>query len=196
VIRLVVGRGGPTATTLARWQARRRTDEPRAGLRHDRHETAVAIPPGTDAEAAFADAVRRLSEYRIFPGAILQALVGTPDGRVREGATVVFHAHLPLVPLAVEGGVRVVGTWDRELAEGRDAGFEIATLAGHPERGSERFTVHLDRAGQRLTFVIEAWSRPASTLVRLAGPLGRAIQVRAKRAATREFARALATGMR
>jgi uncharacterized protein (UPF0548 family) len=190
-VRLVLGHGPPTTDALARWAPLPRTDAPRSGLRHDRHRIDVAIAEGVGADSAFEAARDRLLEYRIFPEAILRPLVGTPDGRVRDDTVVVFRASLPRSPVSIEGGIRVIATWDRSDGDGRRAGFEIATLAGHPERGHERFEVRLARQARRLSFTIEAWSRPASFVVRLAGPIGRWIQVRASRAALRLFVDAL-----
>lgn len=54
-------------------------------------------------------------------------------------------------------------------------GFAYGTLPGHPESGEEAFVVELGEDGQ-VTFTISAFSRPASVLARLGGPLSRAIQ--------------------
>lgn len=190
-MRLVLDQGPPTTDAVARWATRPRTDAPRSGLRHDRHRIDVAIAVGVAADAAFEAARDRLFEYRIFPEAILRQLVGTPDGRVRDDAIVVFRASLPRSPVSIEGGIRVIATWERSDMDERRAGFEIATLAGHPERGHERFEVRLDRQARLLSFTIEAWSRPGGLLVRLAGPVGRWFQLHASRAALRLFADSL-----
>lgn len=55
-------------------------------------------------------------------------------------------------------------------------GFTYGTLEGHPEQGEESFSVLLD--GDDVRFVIIAFSRPASIVSRLAGPLGRSAQGR------------------
>lgn len=65
-------------------------------------------------------------------------------------------------------------------------GFTYGTLAGHPESGEECFLLeHLDDG--RILFTITASSRPASTLARFAGPIGRAAQ----RSMTLRYLRAL-----
>ncbi|HEY7735188.1 MAG TPA: DUF1990 family protein [Candidatus Limnocylindrales bacterium] len=186
MVRLALGLRAPDPDAVARWRNRPRTDEPRDGLRHDRHEVTVRVADD-EADAAFEAARARLRDYRIFPPSVLRPTVDTPDGVVRDGALVVFRASLPPGVLSVEGAVRVLRTWDDESAGARETGFEIATLAGHPERGAEMFVVRLDRQARRLTLRIEAWSRPASALVRLGGPIGRRIQLRATRAAVAEF---------
>lgn len=49
-------------------------------------------------------------------------------------------------------------------------GFAYGTLPGHPECGEERFVVNRHTDG-RLEFTISAFSRPATRLAKLAGPL-------------------------
>lgn len=186
MVRLALGFRAPDAVAVARWRNRPRTDEPRDGLRHDRHEVTVAVV-AEGADAAF-DATRdRLLRYRVFPPSVLRPVVDTPDGVIRDGAVVVFLASLPMRLVSVEGAVRVLRIWDDSTPDARATGFEIATLAGHPERGAETFVVRLDRVTGRLSLTIEAWSRPASLLVRLSGPVGRWLQLRATRAALVEF---------
>ncbi len=54
-------------------------------------------------------------------------------------------------------------------------GFAYGTLPGHPEAGEERFTLrHHDDGSIGLT--ISAFSRPASALARLGGPVSRRVQ--------------------
>ena len=54
-------------------------------------------------------------------------------------------------------------------------GFAYGTLAGHPERGEERFEVLL-RADGAVEAHIRAFSRPGRWFTRLAGPVGRRLQ--------------------
>jgi uncharacterized protein (UPF0548 family) len=56
-------------------------------------------------------------------------------------------------------------------------GFAYGTLRGHPERGEEAFVVCQHRDAT-VTFTITAFSRPASPLAMVAGPVGRAVQRR------------------
>ncbi|WP_202879764.1 DUF1990 domain-containing protein [Ornithinimicrobium pratense] len=55
-------------------------------------------------------------------------------------------------------------------------GFTYGTLPGHPEAGEERFLLEQHPDG-RLSFTITAYSRPATTLARVAGPLSRTAQL-------------------
>jgi uncharacterized protein (UPF0548 family) len=64
--------------------------------------------------------------------------------------------------------VRVIDESDR-------VGFACGTLPGHPECGEEAFVV--ERRADGTFFSITAFSRPADPLARLAGPIGRAIQL-------------------
>jgi uncharacterized protein (UPF0548 family) len=59
-------------------------------------------------------------------------------------------------------------------AEGR-RGFAYGTLPGHPVTGEESFTLTLEPDGA-VWLTIEARSRPGHVLVRLGGPLARAVQ--------------------
>jgi uncharacterized protein (UPF0548 family) len=59
--------------------------------------------------------------------------------------------------------------------EPRRQGFAYGTLPGHPEQGEESFVVVRDDA-DAVWLHITAFSRPGSPLVRVAGPVGRAIQ--------------------
>jgi uncharacterized protein (UPF0548 family) len=54
-------------------------------------------------------------------------------------------------------------------------GFAYGTLPGHPERGEEAFVVSIAPDGE-VRFRIRAFSRPASLLVRLGGPVATLVQ--------------------
>ena len=66
---------------------------------------------------------------------------------------------------------RVVDVIDEE----RRRGFAYGTLPGHPEAGEERFLLEQIDDG-RIVLTITAYSKPASTLARLGGPVSRAAQ--------------------
>ena len=83
--------------------------------------------------------------------------------------------------LAVHIPCRVVYVVD----ESDRCGFAYGTLPGHPESGEERFL--LERTDAGITFTVSAFSRPASVLAKLGGPIGRAAQ----RAMTARYLRAL-----
>lgn len=65
-------------------------------------------------------------------------------------------------------------------------GFAYGTLPGHPESGEERFALRRHGDGS-LVLTISAFSRPASRLARLGGPLTR----RAQELMTSRYLRAL-----
>lgn len=54
-------------------------------------------------------------------------------------------------------------------------GFAYGTLPGHPECGEERFVVNRHADG-RLEFTVSAFSRPATRLAKLGGPLNPVVQ--------------------
>jgi uncharacterized protein (UPF0548 family) len=94
----------------------------------------------------------------------------------------VADIRIGLGPVAFHALCRVVFVID----EPQRKGFAYGTLAGHPESGEELFTVEL-LADETVRFGIRAFSRPATALARLAGPVGRVAQV----AMTRRYLRAL-----
>jgi uncharacterized protein (UPF0548 family) len=74
-------------------------------------------------------------------------------------------------PVPVRAPVEVVVV----TAEADHVGFAYGTLAGHPERGEERFEVAL-RADGAVEARIRAFSRPGRWFTHLAGPVGRRLQ--------------------
>jgi hypothetical protein len=95
-------------------------------------------------------------------------------GDAQGGADVV--ATVRLGPVFVVAPCRVVYVTD---SPGR-FGFAYGTLPGHPERGEEAFHVIRSEDGT-VAFEIVAFSRPASTMARLGGPLSRMVQSRTTR---------------
>lgn len=85
-------------------------------------------------------------------------------------------------PLSVTAPFRVV----RVIDEADRRGFAYGTLPGHPERGEESFVVQ--RVGDTVSMVITAFSRPASRLARLGGPVTGVVQ----KLMTRRYLRVLA----
>jgi uncharacterized protein (UPF0548 family) len=104
---------------------------------------------------------------------------------VIDGAVAVLR--LGWGPVGVNAPVRVVYVIDEEDRKG----FAYGTLPGHPERGEEAFVVEL-RDGGEVAFTIRAFSRPASLLARVGGPVSRAVQ----RWATHRYLHALGRGHR
>ncbi len=85
------------------------------------------------------------------------------------GAVVVLG--LGIGPLRLQAPCRVVYTVD----EPRRRGFAYGTLPGHPESGEEAFVVeHHD--DDTVSFKITAFSRPATRLAKVAGPVGAVVQ--------------------
>jgi uncharacterized protein (UPF0548 family) len=74
-------------------------------------------------------------------------------------------------PVPVRAPVEVVVV----TVEPDRVGFAYGTLAGHPERGEERFEVGL-RADGAVEARIRAFSRPGRWFTHLAGPVGRRLQ--------------------
>ena len=59
-------------------------------------------------------------------------------------------------------------------------GFGFGTLEGHAEHGEERFLVALDDH-ERVRYEVQAFSRPAGLVTRMAAPVTRAYQLRFQR---------------
>jgi uncharacterized protein (UPF0548 family) len=74
-------------------------------------------------------------------------------------------------PFGVRAPCRVVYVIDEPLRRG----FAYGTLPGHPESGEESFVLTLGDDG-RIGFTITAFSRPATALAKLGGPVNRAVQ--------------------
>jgi uncharacterized protein (UPF0548 family) len=187
-VRLALAGGRSWRASLEWWRGREPTDDRPGALRADHHEVEVNVPPDGSADDVFERLRERLFEYRHFPSSILRARVDTDDGRVRDSCLVVQRALVPLMPIALEAGVRVTGVWDRHTAVGREAGVAIVTLDGHPEIGRERFVLRANRTTRRVTFTIDVESRPGALLVRLARPVARWFQLRATKAMLRSVA--------
>lgn len=89
--------------------------------------------------------------------------------QVVEGAVAVVRVGVG--PLGLNAPVRVVYV----IEEANRQGFAYGTLPGHPESGEEAFVVER-RGDGTVTFTVTAFSRPATWLARLGGPLTRAVQ--------------------
>jgi uncharacterized protein (UPF0548 family) len=138
-----------------------------SGYRHDRESIVV----GTGPEAWNAGRVA-LTTWKAHQHA---GVAISPADALLEAGTVVI-ATTRLGPIWVVAPCRIVYTTN----ETDRFGFAYGTLPGHPEEGEEAFHVQR-RADGSVSFEIVAFSRPATWLVRLAGPIGRAAQVRATR---------------
>nr|WP_240188440.1 DUF1990 domain-containing protein [Nakamurella flavida] len=118
-------------------------------------------------DAAFALAAERVMSWQVQrrTGLRIEATAAT----AHEGDDVLLG--LGVGPLTRWLPCRVVYT----VEEPRRAGWAYGTLPGHPEAGEERFLV-VHEPDDTVTFTVEAFSRPAWWPVRLAGPIGRAVQ--------------------
>lgn len=115
----------------------------------------------------FDDAARDLFEWRMHSRAGLD--VQASDVPLRQESVVLMRWGLGTLSLKIP--CRVLEVVD----EARRRGFTYGTLLGHPEAGEERFLLeHLDDG--RILFTITAYSRPASKLAKLGGPMSRAAQ--------------------
>ena len=108
-----------------------------------------------------------LMSWGVQLGAGLRMQVSDPQ--VRENAVLI--ATLRLGPLAIRTRCRVVYVID----DRQRVGFAYGTLPGHPERGEERFLVELVD-DDTVRFGLRAFSRNASALARLGGPISRQVQ--------------------
>lgn len=98
-------------------------------------------------------------------------LTVVPGDRVRVGAE--NRLGLRLGPVRTWAPCRVVYVVD----EPDRKGFAYGTMPGHPECGEESFIVSLDENGT-VQFDVTAFSRPASWLARLGGPVTGFVQRR------------------
>ena len=142
------------------------------GYRHDRYRRRIG-----DSQV-FDRAVGGLRHWAAHEGAGVR--IFPHDHPVTPGATILAIFSLGLAQIIAPCRiVEVVDETDR-------FGFAYGTLPGHPECGEEALIVERDAGGT--FFSIVAFSRPADPLARLAGPIGRAIQL----AITHGFVNALA----
>jgi uncharacterized protein (UPF0548 family) len=130
------------------------------GYRHLRHRT--ALPPGS-----FARAGEAVLTWRMHRGAGIR-LAADAD---RAAPGVQVTTRLGVGPVAINAPCEVVWIVEDE----RRIGFGYGTLPGHPARGEESFLVERHDDG-RTWLAITSFSRPATTLMRLAGPLGPVFQ--------------------
>lgn len=115
----------------------------------------------------FDGAARDLMDWRVHEKAGLR--VHASDATARAGTVVVMR--LGPGPLSLRIPCRVVQVIDEP---GR-RGFAYGTLPGHPESGEEQFLLDHDADGA-IRFTVTGFSRPASLLARLGGPVSRRAQ--------------------
>jgi uncharacterized protein (UPF0548 family) len=138
------------------------TTEPMpAGYRSARREAVIG-----SGRATFERAVAAVFDWRAQRGIGLRVRASGPAGEV--GTVAVLTAGLPR--LGYDIPCRVV--WVR--TEGDEQGFAYGSLPGHPESGEEAFLVTL-RPGGEVVFATRVFSRLASPLARIGGPVSRAV---------------------
>lgn len=79
----------------------------------------------------------------------------------------VVELRLGVAALVLKIPCRVVYVVDEPLRRG----FAYGTLPGHPESGEEAFVVSYDPGSDEVTLQITAFSKPATLLTRLGGPV-------------------------
>jgi uncharacterized protein (UPF0548 family) len=134
------------------------------GYTHGRREAVVG-----QGRAAFVRATAAVFDWRIQRSTGLRVRASGPPREA--GAVVVLTAGLRR--LGYDIPCRVV--WAR--TEGDEQGFAYGSLPGHPESGEESFVVGL--RGDDVVFTTRVFSRPATPLARLGGPVSRAVQAAA-----------------
>jgi uncharacterized protein (UPF0548 family) len=132
------------------------------GFYHDRYQIFLGRGAGT-----FQRAVNGLKAWKAHSAPGFR--VYPQEETIRTGATVVVTLGAPFFALAAP--CRIV----RVIEEQARWGFAYGTLPGHPEQGEEAFVVSIS-PDEKVLFEIAAFSRPRDVLVRISGPLGRAIQ--------------------
>lgn len=105
-----------------------------------------------------------LFSWRVQERAGVRRVAG-PD-RVAPGVDVTFRSLMQTIPCRV---VEVIDEPDRR-------GFAYGTLPGHPETGEERFMAERDPATGVVTATITAFSKPATWVTKLGGPVARLVQ--------------------
>ena len=143
-----------------------------AGFRHQHHETVLGR--GKDIFDSAKQGLRSWKAHEIVGLHVWPGSVPLEKGRV-----VVVTWGTPFAALAAP--CRIVAVVD----DADQFGFAYGTLPGHPESGEELFLVTM--TDNIVKFQITSISKPAGTLARLAGPLGRSAQ----RIATLGYLRAL-----
>lgn len=138
--------------------------EPPAGYAEDRNRARLGA-----GREAFARAGAALGRWAMFElGWVEIAPRGAP---IEPGTTVAVRARAGLWTLSA---ARIVYRID----EPRRTGFAYGTLAGHIERGEERFSVEWREEDDSVWYDIFAFSRPAHIFTKIGYPLARMMQKR------------------
>jgi uncharacterized protein (UPF0548 family) len=143
------------------------------GFRHDHYE--MELGHGHEAFRRAIEGLKAWEAHHV-PGVRV-----FPKGQeIHPGATVAVTLGTPF--LALFAPCRII----QVIGEEARWGFAYGTLPGHPEQGEEAFVVSMS-VDETVRFEVEAFSRPADSLVRLSGPIGRSVQ----KSGTNSYLRAL-----
>lgn len=138
--------------------------------------TATALPPGfrhlRRSRVLARRDVERAAEELLSWEVHRRAGIGVATSAPRVGIGEVVVLRLG-GRIGVDAPCRIVDVVD----EPHRVGFAYGTLPGHPESGEELFVLERGRDGT-VTFSITAFSRPASWLTYLGGPIARMVQDR------------------
>ena len=131
-------------------------------------QLACSVPIG-HGHRVFAAAGEAVCRWQVQMGAGLRVAASAPTAV--PGAVVILG--LGIGPLHLRAPCRVVYA----VEESRRRGFAYGTLPGHPESGEEALIVeHHD--DDTVSLEVVAFSRPATRLGKIAGPLGAVVQRR------------------
>jgi uncharacterized protein (UPF0548 family) len=118
----------------------------------------------------FGQAVEALRSWDVHKHAGLEVISEKPS--VETGATILLG--LRLMPFYLTFACRIL----YEIEGDDRRGFAYGTLPLHVERGEQSFVVRIDQGSVR--FVVSSLSQPAHITARLAAPLSRALQSKAR----------------
>ena len=136
-------------------------------LPDDYHHLHKAVNIGTGM-TRFTDAAEALFDWQMHLRSGLR--VSTSSATVKHDAVVMLG--IGAGPFRLNAPCRVVFVID----EPNRKGFAYGTLPGHPESGEESFVIER-AADDAVMFTITAFSKPASNLAKLVGPIGRVGQM-------------------
>jgi uncharacterized protein (UPF0548 family) len=133
-----------------------------SGYRHERRSATIGSGPDV-----FAQAASKLLSWQVHLQAGLRVSVSSAAA---EHGTVLTLG-LKTGPIQMVAPCRIVYIVDDVARQG----FAYGTLPGHPECGEEAFIVDHHHDGT-VSFAITAFSKPATRLAKVAGPIGVVIQ--------------------
>jgi len=152
------------------------------GFRVDRHAEVIGV-----GQADFERAVAAIERWAMFDLPWVELL--DPSAPIEPGQVVAFASHQ--LGVWMVNICRVVYVVDEKQEDMHRFGFAYGTLPGHAVAGEELFLATWDRSTDEVRFAVEKFSRARHPLVRLAGPVGRAVQDRFSVQAIARMARAI-----